>query len=173
MMKQYNTVKIYSGKRAWYELSLAAVFYMVAIYTLLILLYDLTIGFNVYEAIISLNEFFMYGLPSLASAIAFSVTKDIEIKNNSHIVSYYCVGPFTKRFRTPTIEFEYVSVFEEIDGIFQTNLWYKGNKHYKMYEFESKEEAFKFGAMVSGKLNIDLLDATEKGNNKWVDKETL
>jgi hypothetical protein len=42
-----------------------------------------------------------------------------------------------------------------------------------MYDFEKKELAMKFGEMLSTKLNIDLLDATEKGNFKWVDKSTI
>jgi hypothetical protein len=49
----------------------------------------------------------------------------------------------------------------------------KGNKHYKMYKLTEEEHALKFGAMVAQKLNIDLLDSTEKGNNKWVEKETV
>ncbi|GAA4080330.1 hypothetical protein GCM10022389_28060 [Flavobacterium cheonanense] len=31
-------------------------------------------------------------------------------------------------------------------------------------------EAMSFGLLFSNKLNIDLLDATEKGNFKWIDK---
>jgi hypothetical protein len=42
-----------------------------------------------------------------------------------------------------------------------------------MYKLTEEEHALKFGAMVAQKLNIDLLDSTEKGNNKWVEKETV
>jgi hypothetical protein len=56
---------------------------------------------------------------------------------------------------------------------YQVNLWYLQNKHYKMYKLTEEEHALKFGAMVAKKLNIDLLDATERGINKWVDKETI
>lgn len=38
-----------------------------------------------------------------------------------------------------------------------------------MYKITEKEHALKFGSMVAQKLNIDLLDATEKGNSKWID----
>ena len=170
MMENSNTIKIYAGTRNWYELVLATIFYTVTAYTILLFLYYLTFAFNGKEAMLKLFDFFYLGLPSLASALAFSVTKDIEIENNSSIISYYKVGPFTKTVKTSTIAFEYVSVFQETEGVFQTNLWYKGNKHYKMYEFEVKADAFKFGTLVSDKLNIDLLDATERGNNKWVEK---
>ncbi len=30
-----------------------------------------------------------------------------------------------------------------------------------------------FGLLISNKLNIDVLDATEKGNFKWIDKTEL
>ena len=42
-----------------------------------------------------------------------------------------------------------------------------------MYKLNEKEHALKFGAMVAQKLKIDLLDATDCGNNKWVDKDKL
>ena len=65
---------------------------------------------------------------------------------------------------------EYVSVFLDDKDNFQVNLWYVGNKHYKMYVFEKKETAMKFGKHVAAKLNIDLLDATERGKNIWIEK---
>lgn len=170
-MEEKKSIQIYAGKRAWYELTLAAVFYMVTVYTLLMLLFHLTLDFDIFKAILSLFDFLYYGLPSLASALAFSVTKDVEIEFNSKIIfSHYKVGPFMKTQKTATVDFKYVSVFQEVEGVFQTNLWYKGNKHYKMYEFEIKEDAFDFGNQISDKLNVDLLDATERGNNKWIDK---
>jgi len=40
-----------------------------------------------------------------------------------------------------------------------------------MYTYEDYESAMLFGRTVSDKLNLDLLDATEKGDFKWVEKE--
>lgn len=168
-----NILKIYAGKRAWYELGLSSVFYMVPIYILLMTAYYLFISdFN--EALLSFFDFLYLGLPGLASALAFSMTKNLEINTDKNtIISYYCVGPFTKKVQTRTMEFEYISVFLNQAGDFETNLWYKGNKFYGMFAFYEKDEAFEFGKMLSDKLGIDLLDATERGNNKWVEKETI
>ncbi|MDP2158934.1 MAG: hypothetical protein Q8K02_00490 [Flavobacterium sp.] len=169
-MKSTNQVKIYSGKRKWYELLLASIFYAVTVYTLLLFLFYSTIGYNGREALIKFVEFLYYGAPSLSMALLFSVTKDIEIVVDSGLIlSYYKVGPFCKVKKTPALVFEYISIFSQEKGIYQTNLWYKGNKFYKMYEFENKEDAFEFGRMLSLKLGIDLLDATQKGNFKWID----
>lgn len=69
---------------------------------------------------------------------------------------------------------EYVSVFKNSQKeIFEVNLWYKGNKHYNVFNFEEFQSAFDFALLYSNKLNIDLLDATEKGNSKWIDKTKL
>lgn len=42
-----------------------------------------------------------------------------------------------------------------------------------MYSFENKEAAYQFALDISNKLNIDLLDATEKGNFQWIEKQDL
>jgi hypothetical protein len=42
-----------------------------------------------------------------------------------------------------------------------------------MYRFEKKEEAMNLAMITSTKLNIDVLDATVKGDFKWVDKTKL
>ncbi len=47
---------------------------------------------------------------------------------------------------------------------------YSKNKQYNRYEFESFEAAFVTGKTIANSLRLDLLDATEKGNFKWIDK---
>ena len=71
--------------------------------------------------------------------------------------------------------YQYVSVFHQpIEGgdyIFEVNLWYNNNKHFELYEENDYQEAFLIGYELSEQLHIDLLDATEPNNFKWVDKE--
>jgi hypothetical protein len=110
----------------------------------------------------------------LAGGIAFSITKTVLIDiDKDKLISRYTVGPFSRDVLTVVPELEYVAVFLNSKDQYEVNLWYTGNKHYKMYFFEEKESAFTFATAISNKLNIDLLDATEKGNNKWVEKETI
>lgn len=157
-----------------HEVVLASIFYGISIYLLLLTIYNLCFDQSVPLFIYSLNKTMSTGLVCFAFGLQFSVIKNLLIDTDTNqIVSRYVVGPFSKDIITKYKEFEYVSVFLDEKDLYQTNLWYKGNKHYKMYFFEEKESAFKFATAISNKLNIDLLDATEKGNNKWVEKETI
>lgn len=61
--------------------------------------------------------------------------------------------------------------FAAVNGFFF--IFGKWKKHYKMYDFDNKEAAYQFALDISNKLNIDLLDATEKGNFVWIEKENL
>ncbi len=107
---------------------------------------------------------------ALSGGIAFSVVKTVLIDvDKDKLISRFSVGPFSKDVLSVIPELEYVSVFMDAKEYYQVNLWHKGNKHYNMYNFEDKEPAMKFAQMVSEKLNIDLLDATEKGNSKWIE----
>jgi hypothetical protein len=53
----------------------------------------------------------------------------------------------------------------------EVNLWYKKNKHLNITKFDDIEEALECGKTFSDKLKLDLLDATEKGNSQWIEKE--
>ncbi len=164
-----NVVKVYSGQRAWYELALAAVFFMAFLYPLLLTLYHLIL-LDIKDALLNFFDVLCHGIPGLAGGLAFATTKAIRLDTvKKTIISYYCVGPFTQKIQTKTMTFEYISIYLNTSGNFETNLWCEGNKHYQMYEFYEKEDAFKFAEMLSAKLKIDLLDATEKGNSRWVD----
>jgi len=106
----------------------------------------------------------------LVGGIAFSITKSVLIDTDTDkLISRYCVGPFHRDILTAVPTLEYVSVFKNGKDEFEVNLWYKGNKHYKMYVFESKSPAIGFSRQVAQKLKIDLLDATVKGNSQWLD----
>ena len=105
-----------------------------------------------------------------AGGVSFSLTKNILIDlDKEKLVSIYIVGPFSRKVNTALPKLDYVSVFKINDSEYEVNLWYSRNKHYKMYKITEKEHALKFGEMVAQKLNIDLLDVTEKGNSKWIE----
>lgn len=107
---------------------------------------------------------------NLSGGIAFSIVKVVLIDvDKDKLISRFCVGPFSRDIKSKVPQLEYVSVFLDSKENYEVNLWYVGNKHYRMYDFDEKEPAMKFAKMVSQKLNIDLLDATEKGNSKWIE----
>ena len=51
---------------------------------------------------------------------------------------------------------------------FEVNLWYEGNHHFNIMDFDNAQQAIDYGKLFSEKLNLKLLDATEKGNSKWI-----
>ena len=108
-------------------------------------------------------------------AISFSKVKTIYIDlEKEKLRTQHSVGVVKVNYFSVIPELENVSVFLNLqNGIFEVNLWYKGNKHYNVFNFEEYKSAFDFGLLFSNKLNIDLLDATKKGNSKWIDKTNL
>jgi hypothetical protein len=174
-MEQENKYEIISeGKRAWYEIALASVFFSVLVYLIVMTFYqayvnpDYALFLGNFCNTLSASGFL------IVMGIKFSSVKDIFIDTDTNeLVSRYRIGLFSYKVSSKIKEFEYVSVFKDADEYYRTLLWYTGNKHYKMYFFEEEKPAFDFALMVSNKLNIDLLDATEKGNSIWVDKTKL
>ncbi len=108
---------------------------------------------------------------SLSGGISFAVMKTVLIDvDKDKLVSRFFIGSFQKDVLTKVPALEYVAVFRNAKDFYEVNLWYKGNKHYKMYDFDDSQPAFQFAQMVAQKLNLDLLDATERGNSKWIEK---
>ena len=106
----------------------------------------------------------------LAGGVVFAISKTILIDvDKDLLISRYNVGMISKDVKSAVPKLEYVSVFLDEKQEYQVNLWYIGNKHYNMYSFDEKEMAFKLANHVANKLNLDLLDATERGNNKWIE----
>lgn len=73
------------------------------------------------------------------------------------------------RVQSPMPELEYVSVFHNVGAEqFEVNLWYEGNHHFNIMNFDEAAPAFDYGKQFSERLSLKLLDATEKGKSKWV-----
>ncbi len=172
-LKEYELV-VHEGRRPFLMVIIAAIFFTFAIYRL----YELIPFYQNYELNLKTAGLIPIALRSsillFASGISYSCTKSVLIDTDKDLlISRFCVGPFSKDVKSKVPDLDYVSVFKVDEMEYQVNLWYLQNKHYKMYKLTEEEHALKFGAMVAKKLNIDLLDATERGNNKWVEKETL
>ncbi|HNP33024.1 MAG TPA: hypothetical protein PKN96_07000 [Flavobacterium sp.] len=168
-LKEYELV-VAQGRRPIWQLIIAAICFTILIY----IIYWETIliwknGFNVSTG----NTFPAFGKAFgtlLALGISFSITKTVLIDTDSDLlISRFCVGPFSRDVKSKVPQLEYVSVFLDSKENYEVNLWYVRNKHYRMYDFDKKETAIEFATKVALKLKIDLLDATEKGNSKWID----
>ena len=151
----------------WHQCFFGAFIYMIVLFV-----YFAFIDVSVKVAIRAFSTFLVFGTYCLVYGFKFAATKNMLINLKTRtLISRYIIGPFSYDVKLKVTEFEYVSFFEDGYGEFGTNLWYVKTRHYKMYSFVDKESAFQFSLNLSNKLNIDLLDATEKGNFKWVEKE--
>lgn len=104
---------------------------------------------------------------SCVSGITLGTVRSVKIvPSEKKIYTYYHFGPFGKTVVSPAPELEYVSVFLQ-EQQYLINLWYKGNRHYKIAALDQKKQAFDFAGSIAKKLQLDLLDATEKGHSKW------
>src|SRR5690606_26664842 len=143
-------VMVSEGKRAWYELFLAAVFLAVFFYLLLSSLYFLVFDTALVSFLENLYLSMSIGLYALAHALKLATTKNILIDvDTDRLISRYMLGPFSYDVIKTTPDFEYVSVFKNEKEFFEANLWYKGNKHYKMYTFDEKQPAMNFAEDIA------------------------
>ena len=156
--------------------------YRIALSIVLSLVTATLFGYFLYEwcqvGMEDINEKYYYNGARISSfliiaslSLSFNRTVMIDLEKEKLNVEYSLVG-IKYSFYKQIPKLEYISVFKNSNGIFEVNLWYVGNKHYTIYEFEEieKDIAFSLANQVSNKLNLDLLDATEKGNFKWIDK---
>lgn len=66
-------------------------------------------------------------------------------------------------------ELEYIAVFRTGD-YYQINMWYQKNNILNLMTLDDPKKAIENGYLIADKLNIDLLDARERGFHKWVNK---
>ncbi|AXT18781.1 hypothetical protein D7030_05900 [Flavobacteriaceae bacterium AU392] len=108
-------------------------------------------------------------LSSIRSIAIHNIHLNFEKKKIKH---QYQIGVFNyKETWQDLIDLEYVSVFKT-GSYFQINLWYQKNKILNLMILENYDESIKNGYLIAEKLQIDLLDASVKGNHQWVNKDT-
>ena len=167
-----NTIISESARPIW-QIPIAALFFTVATFILLFALYDIHLS---EEGFILFLHRLEPCIIFVSIAIGFTLTKSIHIDiENSRFRPTYNIGPVKLGSWQTIKNYQYVSVFHQPtiggDYIFEVNLWYDNNKHFELYEEDNYKEAFLIGYELSEQLNIDLLDATEPNNFKWVDKD--
>ena len=166
-------ITISDGERPFWQTIVAAFFYTITLVLIGFFLFliikadpfsrghskDLT------SFIYGIVFFFMGGLNfSMVTSIFFDLEKE-------KMKVQYRVGPFKVNRFSEIPELKYVSVFKKEENSYLVNLWYKGNKHFEIVEFGEFDPALEFGKTFSDRLKLDLLDATEKGNSKWIENE--
>ncbi|MGB1307292.1 MAG: hypothetical protein ACPG6B_00175 [Oceanihabitans sp.] len=170
-----NLLVVSETKKPFWKLILAALCFT-AIFGIILasVLYNFFI-LNSFKSIANLTEILIY---LAAIGIGLSSHKKVYINlKQSKFRPTIEVGPIKVGKWVTIKNYEYVSVFHQllVNGsyVFEVNLWYNNNKHFKLYEKNSFNEAMALGYEISEELNIELLDATVPNNYTWVDKEEL
>ncbi|WP_313804726.1 hypothetical protein [Flavobacterium sp.] len=167
-----NLIVVSEGKRPFWQTVIAAFLYTLCIGYLLYFCYLLfSRDFN-YENLKITLGYFKDGVFILTLALSFSIVRTLYIDfEREKLMTEYSVGLIRHKRYSEIPLLEYVSVFKNTaTENYEVNLWYKGNKHFNVCTFEDFQPAFDFGLHFSNRLNLDLLDATEKGNSKWIEK---
>ncbi|WP_147132321.1 hypothetical protein [Seonamhaeicola algicola] len=93
----------------------------------------------------------------------------ISLQENK-IQHQYRIGRFRyKEVWQVLKDIEYVSVYKN-SGYYLVNLWYEKNGILNLMALKDYELSIEKGLFIAEKLNTDLLDAREKGYNKWINK---
>ena len=171
-------IVISQAKRPFWQIIIASFLYTLSIFFLFYGFYKLYV-MGLHETntkIIKGNvSLFSLSIYAFLGGLKFSVQKTIFINTlKQKLKTQFSVGIFNVNYHSEIPELNYVSVFKNPNRDFvEVNLWYSRNKHFNVYNYENVDEAMRFGLLFSNKLNLDLLDATEKGNSKWIDKTEL
>ena len=106
---------------------------------------------------------------SFSTGLGFSIVIDYHFDfENLRYKKLYCLGPLNIGTWRNFKKLEYISVFKNNNDVFKINLWYNVNKHFTISINDEKKPALAMGKLLSEKLNIDLLDATNPRNSHWV-----
>lgn len=170
-------IVVSEGKRPFWQIVIAAFFYTATLFLLFYcfyLLFQMT-GDDDVSKVKGASFFLQLAAYVFAAGLSFSVVKTVYVNTtNKKLRTELSVGIIKVNYYSRIPELEYVSVFRNPQtDKYEVNLWCQGNKHYNIFEFDEFKPAFDFGLQYSNKLNIDLLDASERGNFKWIDKSEL
>ena len=163
-MEIYTTISI--EKRPLWSIIVGALLYTSSVYV-----FYLVFHYWFIRWIAVGNELLVLGLLLFNSGIMFSSTRTVLFESENKLIKIqYSVGAIN-HYSYKITDLKYIPVFlNPSSKQFEINLWYKKNKHIKLALFKHFEIAFDCGLKFSNRLDIDLLDATQKGNFKWVDK---
>lgn len=165
-------ILISPGSRPWWQKIIAAIFFTGMFYYMYLYLENyhlLSANRNPREAAAPLQMIIFL----FTGGLGFSVVRDyhFDLKNRCYKIKY-CVGIIEIGLWEKFQNLEYISVFKNRRDICEINLWYNKNKHFNLFNCEDEVEALKAGKQMAEKLEIDLWDATNPYNAKWMEKNT-
>ena len=138
-----------------------------------IFVYNLTLiySFNFGDIIQIISYIIFLFIVFLMSLVPLISRHFIHIKFNELKIRHsFAIGMWNYNEKWQDLEgYDYISVFK-VGESFQVNLWYHDRSILNLLVIENFEDAIENAYQISAKLNIELLDASVKGNHRWVDK---
>ncbi|MHA7841804.1 MAG: hypothetical protein ACX93I_00700 [Winogradskyella sp.] len=160
-------------------------------YTRKVPVYRLILGislviFSIYN-LTNLSIFNSLVMLVMAFVLLRSDGSEIDLESKTYRKTISVLGIKIGKWQ-PLPKTDYISVFATNENItvralsaetsntfpmVHLNLFYDHNRKITVYETKDQKDAFDVASHIADALLIDLLDATEKGNFKWVDKDKL
>ena len=169
----YELIVSQPSKPLW-RVFLAAVFFTMALYAIYSIVTQPHFSHLDSDEITYFDVNVIFIIIGLFIGIYCSVIATIKIDIDSEtLITQYSVGPFFRSISSKIPQLDYVDLQKNSDDIYLIRIWYSKNKRYTLCYTEDKIAALKFAKMVSIKLHLDLLDATEKDNHRWIEKQEI
>ncbi|MEN2402053.1 hypothetical protein GKZ90_0019845 [Flavobacterium sp. MC2016-06] len=170
MRKIDDDIIIYTTKRPFWHYLIAIPLYVLIVpllYKMVELFYDRK-GLNGLQFIVTM--FFV-----LVCAAGLTFTKRIYTNSKFKDIRFnFKLFGFRLMKDVVFENIRYISVHRNNrDRDFEIKIWLTETKKETISIFFDLESAFKFATNIAVGLDINLLDATEKGNFKWIEKENL
>lgn len=160
---------ISEGIRPLWQTIIAALFYTAALVSLYFFYKTFSIDFSKKKVIAYFDIFEITSL-LFSVGVSFSVVKDYQFDfKNKQFKIIYRVGAIKIGKWRALKSLDYISVFKKNESKYFVNLWYNKNKHFKLSIHNTAEDAITMGKELAKRLKIELLDATDPHNSKWLD----
>ncbi|MCB0452819.1 MAG: hypothetical protein KDC94_07985 [Aequorivita sp.] len=164
-----NDVYISQGNRPLWQLVIAALCFT----GMLVFLYLFFISFDFNGGEKQMKETFFLlevAIYFFGGGITFSIVRDYHFNfNEKKYKILFCVGPVKIGSWQKFKNLEYISVYKNKKNIFEINLWHDRNRHFNLAIQNKATAALIIGKELAKKLEIELYDATDPHNPKWVD----
>ncbi len=165
-----NEILISQNKRPFWHFILGGLFYLAAIGLTVYAFYQLYAFPEDYSYEKDLGGNLTIALLAFVAGLGSSIVRTRYLNlEKEKLQTEFRLWFLKIRVQSSMPQLKYVSVFNNTGAEqFEVNLWYEGNKHFNIMDFDEVEPAFDYGRQFSEKLDLKLLDATEKGNSKWI-----
>lgn len=157
--------KISLLRRIMFSIAFGLFFLIVMSAYNLTLIYSFSFGDKIQIISYLLFLFFVFLMsigPFISRHIIHLKFRELKIRHS------FAIGMWNYNEKWQDLEgFDYISVFKVREG-FQVNLWYHDKSILNLFVIKNFEEAIENAYQISIKLNIELLDASVKGNHRWI-----